>query len=208
MKLYPAIVNLYQQLYAQATLRKNYVFTPPRQDRLLICKFCKWLYKTYSIHQITETLLIDYFEFQFARYSGVQTPKGKNNIMLNWIVGPKAIQAWVTRNVKKRYLVRWRCNKDFKLTLSQAFKKTVTVNVILFTEQVNQYEEREKQRFYNKKQGYLYCAAMTTLYTPNSNLCTACDFKIACIERLACTYPQLYKKRITYEQRQPTAAAI
>jgi hypothetical protein len=198
--LYHIIIAIYQELYGQATIRANYKYEPPRKDRLLICKFIKHIRSTYKAHQLTQDFFIGYFEFQFSRYSGVKTPRGKNNIMLNWLVGEKAIKAWEARSVNKRYLVKWRINKDFKLTLNQAFKKTVKVKTSPFLLTVNPWEERAKQRFYNKPQGYLYCAQMTTLYNPKSSLCGECSFKEACIERLKINYANLYQKRMKHEQ--------
>ncbi|HSY76447.1 MAG TPA: hypothetical protein VK890_06305 [Bacteroidia bacterium] len=163
----------------------------------------------YSIVQITESLLIGYFEFQFSRYSGIKTPRGKNNIMLNWVIGQKAMQAWLTRNIKKRYFVKWKINKDFKLKLKLAFKSEVKVNNgPSFLNQLNQYEEQEKQRFHNTPDGYGYCAMMTTLYTPNSILCRSCKFKLACIERLKINFNNLYQKRTHGLTNRITAISI
>src|SRR5882757_954109 len=141
MQLYPAIIAIYSHLFGQATLRTNYKLNPNKRERLLICKFIKFCQSTYSKQQLQQDFLIGYFEFQFSRYSGIKTPHGKNNIMLNWLIGEKAINEWQKRNIKKRYYVKWRCNKDFKLTLNQAFKKEFKVNRFSFGEVVNGYEE-------------------------------------------------------------------
>lgn len=192
----PAIKELYQYLYRQATLHSNYIYNSTERDQLLINKFIKWINGAYRQHQINETLLIQFFEFQFSRYSGIVTPKGKNNILLSWLIGPKAIKQWTSRNVKKRYLVTWRINKDFKLHLKQAFT-TIKVNTVpVYLLVLNEYEEESKKRFYNKPEGYLYCKQMTTLYTPYSELCRDCDFKDDCIDRLKLTFEKLYKIRI------------
>lgn len=197
MQIYPAIQALYQQLYRQATLHSNFKYKSSLQDRRLTCKFIKWLRSTYTVHQITEALLIQYFEFQFSRYSGIITPKGKNNIMLNWIIGPKAINAWQNRDIKKRWLVRWHINKDFRLQLIKTFPSVVTVNLrYVIKKQTRPHEEQAKFRFYQQPKGYLYCAQMTTLYNPASAYCTGCHFKVTCQERLRLIYPELYKKRM------------
>lgn len=194
--LYPAVKELYQHLYRKATLHSNFNYQTNRRDRLIICKFIKWINGAYKQHQINESLLIQFFEFQFSRYSGIVTPKGKNNILISWLIGPAAIKHWTSRNVKKRYLVTWRINKDFKLHLKQTFT-TIKVNrVPAYLLALNEYEEESKKRFHNKPEGYLYCKQMTTLYNPFSELCRDCDFKDDCIDRLKINFEELYKIRI------------
>lgn len=195
LQLYPATVAIYQELYKQAALHPNFKYKINKRDRSLICSFVGWLNKNYKPYQLNEAFLIQYFEYQFSRYSGVVTPKGKNNIMLNWLIGVKAQQAWSERKISKRYIVRWRCNKDFQLKLKTAFKKEIRVIDNPFLK-LNPNEEHEKQRFYNKPTGYIYCADMTTLYNPASKLCEGCIFKAECIERLQLNLPKLYKIRL------------
>jgi hypothetical protein len=193
-KLYPATIVVYEELFRQATLNKNYKHRTTRVDRLLICRFIKWINKKYHSSQINETLLIQFFEFQFSRYSGIKTPKGKNVILLNWLIGQKAIMAWEDRVIKKRYLVTWRCNKEFRLKLNKAF--AVKVKGSSFLLKINQYEEQSKNRFYNSPEGYIYCGQMTTLYNPLSDLCQGCNYKKECEERLKINFEKLYKSRI------------
>jgi hypothetical protein len=194
LKLYPATIAIYEELFQQATLNKNYKHKTTRRDRLLICRFIKWINGKYHFTQVNESLLIQFFEFQFSRYSGIATPKGKNVILLHWIVGQKAIIAWENRNIKKRYLVTWRINKDFKLKLKEAFKE-VKVNKNNFLLKVNTHEEQSKVRFYNLLEGYIYCGQMTTLFNPVSDLCNGCNYKQECIERLKLNFEKLYKLR-------------
>lgn len=195
LKLYPATIATYEELFQQATLNKNYKHKITRRDRLLICRFIKWINKKYHSTQINESLLIQFFEFQFSRYSGIATPKGKNVILLHWIVGPKAIKEWENRVVKKRYLVTWRINKEFKLQLKKAFVE-VKVKSNIFLLKVSAYEEQSKVRFYNSPEGYVYCGQMTTLYNPLSDLCKECNYKQDCQERLKLNFEKLYKLRI------------
>jgi len=196
LKLYPSILALYENLYQQATLHSKFKHKTNRKDRLLICKFKVWLNKNYKQHQINESLLIQFFEFQFSRYSGIVTPKGKNSIILSWIIGPKAINEWQNRNVRKRYLVTWRINKEFKLHLEKTFAQVKVNNIPKYLLSINQYEEAEKRRFFNTKEGYIYCGQFTTLYNPISISCQACSYRTECSERLKINFETLYKIRV------------
>jgi hypothetical protein len=194
LQVYPCVQALYQEMYRQATLHSSFKYKSSLADRKLTCKFIIWLQKVYRPHQINEALLIQFFEFQFSRYSGVITPRGKNNVMLNWIIGPKAIWEWEHRTVSKRWLVRWRINKDFHLKLKKFVNVAPPLQVI--NEEPFAHEEKAKARFYGQPEGYVYCAQFTTLFNPYSSLCNKCEFMQPCAERLKMTYNNLYQKRM------------
>lgn len=197
--IYEIVCQIYQELYRQATIRPKYTYDPKHADHELIQKFVQWLQKHYKPGQIGEDLLVQYFEFQFSRYSGVVTKYGKNSVMMNWLIGQKAIATWLKRDLSKKFLVRYRCNKDFKLNLRKHFApaKQVKVNQQKrnFLSQINKTEEFEKKRYYNKHVGYLYCGDITTLYHPASEVCNGCNFKDDCTKRLQKSLPNVYKIR-------------
>lgn len=198
--MYQLVVDIYEELYKQATLRPpGWEYKPSHADRQLIVDFIYWIEETYPHQTGVSTFLIKYFEFQFSRYVGVRTKYGQNNIMMNWLIGPKARQEWKKRKINKRWLVRWRINRDFKLRLYRAINSTIKSQGELNKKVLNHiitYEEVEKARFLNEPKGYVYCALMTTLFNPRSKNCRICVFNKTCEQRLKNSYPKLYEQRI------------
>lgn len=201
-KLYSTIISLYTELYKQATLKSSrHTYIPSIRNKVLICKFIGWLLKTYKPSLLGPQFLITYFEFQFNRYIGINTNYfGRNAVDINWLIGPKAIGVWESRNPAKKKFIKYRISRELHLHLSNIFAadKKVTVNNFyrgLVTSLIET-EELEKQRHYNTKVGYLHCADMTTLYNPVSEFCNGCSFKGDCIKRLKANFSNIYKTRM------------
>lgn len=190
MSLYECILKLYEEFYRQVSLKGHYVFYPSTNDKKLTCKFIRWIKNNKKSHA-NSSFLISYFEFQFSHYSGIETKYGKNQILFNWLIGPKAIERFEKRNVSKRWLVRLKMREEVDLNLNKAFKnfgkpKTTYVNKLY------DYEENDKKRFYNKPQGFIFCLTTTTLFNPISQICLNCNNKIDCKKALQANINKLY----------------
>lgn len=203
MKIYSVICSLYEELFRQTSLNRNYKFIPNDRDRKIIISFIKWLYSKYHRSEIGVDFLTTYFEFQFSNYVGMKT-KFNKAIMLNWIVGNKAIQRWEERNPRLKWVVKVKINKEFSLKLKEAFKKenkSKTLNEKeLFIKNVNQNEEKSKKQFYNTLKGFLYCQAHTTLFNKKSELCCQCENRLLCKDMLKNELPKFYKIRETEDE--------
>lgn len=197
MNLYKDTCLLYETLYKQCTQNAKFKYTPNLNDKHLILKFVSWLVKNYQRSQITDSLLIQFFEFQFSHYRGVVTPNGRNSIMLNWVIGNKALDRWQNRNISNNKIIVWRVHVDgVKLSVFKP-KRPHKALLFRFLKQINPLEEQEKERFLNKKVGYLHCRNMTTLYNPKSEICSKrCAYKEYCIKRLKQNFEKLYKLRM------------
>jgi hypothetical protein len=194
------IISLYEELFRQATLNRNYKLHLNPNDKTLVRKFIDWINSTYHESQIGEDFFINYFEFQFSHYHGMISEKfGRNRIMLNWVIGKKAIQRWEERDSSKRWLVKLRVNSEFSLNLKEAFKeekKKVNIsNKSKFILELNKTEEGYKKRFYNELKGFVFCQMFTTLYNPISPLCQSCTNKDICIKTIQTELPEFYKLR-------------
>ena len=198
--IFTAICLLYQDLYSQTSCNSKYIYTPNRNDKVLIIRFIGYLKDNYNTTQTGENFLIKYFRFQFSRYAGVRTPKGTNSVMIGWLIGKKAIAAWEARDINKHYVVNYKINKQFQLSLNTALQSLKKVNVTIktnkFLNDTHEYEEVEKRKYLNTEEGYIYCLQFTTLYNPNSKNCSNCRFSDNCINRLKTNYQQLYNVRI------------
>jgi len=201
MNIYKATLTIYEELFRQSTLNTSFVCRMDRSARKTLFKFCFWFKDKYTPEQRTVNLLVQYFEFQFSRYSGGYSRNhGKNKIMLTWLVGKKAIGEWETRDVRRKWFVRIKLNEEVGLRLQKAFRneraeKAVARTLSVFNN-MSDIEETAKQRFYNTVEGYLYCDMMTTLYNPQSKWCKGCEHAEECTERLRQMYPKLYNSRI------------
>ena len=191
MDLSQALILLYESLYQQLSLKSHFKFFLTVSDEILIEKFISWV-NVSKQSRANPDFLIAFFEFQFSHYSGVQTKYGKNQIMFNWVIGPKAIERFEKRTISKRWLVRLK-NKEIGLSLKEALKPVKIIKS--YENKIYDFEEKEKQRFYNTPKGLLYCLTTTTLYNPMSKLCNECNNKEDCLKVLENEYPKLYNKR-------------
>lgn len=196
-----ATIELYTEFFRQVTLNKNYTFIRFGRDIIQIGRFADWMLTQYKPEQIGITFLIDFFKFQFSRYAGVNTAYGRNAIMIHWLIGNKARQAWLNQKHSKKWLVKFKLKKEVELRLIDAFKeqlkKQSNTKAIKRHKKVHLHEEVEKKRFYNTKKGFLYCHGTTTLYNKKSALCEGCKFKTDCIISLKNQFPELHKIRIS-----------
>lgn len=208
LEIYKATIQIYEELYMQATLKRNYLLreTPVVQQQLTA--FADFVLKQYGSEEATVDLLIRYFEWQFSRFVGVQTRYGANSILLHWLIGKKAMAEWVKRDPRKNWLVKVKVKKEFQLKLYKAFaieKQTAAANALkeeaLAT---NPTEEKLKLKhdLYNKPEGLVWCGTLNTLFNPTSELCLACTNQEACRHILQREYPKTYKIRIKAWQQQ------
>lgn len=202
MKIYSAIIAIYEELFKQTTLNRNYKLIPNKVDRKLIISYIKWLDEKYHKEEIGVDFLINYFEFQFSHYVGMKT-KFNKVIMLNWLIGKKAIERWEKRNPKLKWIVKVRINSEFSLNLRETFKAENQIKKQTeregFISQTNESEEIYKRRFHDTLKGFVYCQMFTTLYNPKSELCKVCLNREICKETLKTELPKFYKLRIKDE---------
>ncbi len=197
-QIYQAVIRIYEEFYRQATLKQSFEFKHHPSERKYIVQFTKWFKQRYR-EQKSINVLIKYFEFQFSHYAGISTKYGKNSIVLNWIIGKAAIKRWEDRDIEKGWLVKIRLKRDVDMKLSKAFKSEIMkerqeASRKMFDE-VNDYEEKEKQRFYNTIKGFIYCMTTTTLYNPKSKFCEGCNNKKICEFTLKNNLPEIHKLR-------------
>lgn len=186
------LVLLYESLYQQISLKSHYRFFPTYSDKIQICRFIKWVRVNKRTHANID-FLIAYFEFQFSHYEGVKTKYGKNQIMFNWIIGTKAILRFEQRKVSERWLVRLK-NKNVGLNLKKVLEKFDKPEK-LYVNKLYEFEEKEKNRYYNTPKGIMYCLTVTTLFNPISTVCLNCINKKDCKVILKENFPKLFTLR-------------
>lgn len=198
-----ATIELYTEFYKQVTLNRAFEFKRYSRDIIQVGRFADWMLTQYKPEQIGITFLIDFFSFQFSRYAGVNTQYGRNAIMIHWLIGKKAQEAWNSQKHSKKWLVKYKLRKEVELRLIDTFKEqlknTATKIAVKRYIKVHVHEEVEKKRFFNTKKGFLYCHATTTLYNSKSPLCTECKFSADCLASLKKQSPKLHKIRTENE---------
>lgn len=200
MNLWNITIDLYQEMFRQCSLNSSFVFKPNKNEVKMTIKFIKFLKEKYKKHELNTDLLIQYFEYQFSRYSGTYSyGYGKNKIMYSWVVGIKAIESWNSRDISKKWLVQYKLNNEVVLRLKKTYKSKNNIlrenkRLMNFVE-LSPVEEIEKQRFYNTELGFVHCYNTTTLYHQKSIWCSGCDNKDKCVELLEKDYKKLKEIR-------------
>lgn len=204
-KIVESTILIYEELYQQCTLQKNFVMLLRENEYKWLNTFADFIVKQYREEEISTDLLIRYFEFQFSRYVGIEPPKskrthGRNTILLQWVIGKKAIEAWKSRDLKKNWLIKLKLREEFTLQLNKAFKKENKAKqasgTLRLLNAVNQLEEQTKLKFYNLPEGLVWCGTVNTVFNPCSEVCAGCINKTPCMEILQQNYPKLFKIRM------------
>jgi hypothetical protein len=199
-KICLAVIEIYTEFFRQVTLNKTYVFVKHHRELLYVSRFADWLLKEHDQEQIGITFLIDFFKFQFSRYSGKKTQYGVNVILIHWLIGDKAQKAWKDQKFSKKWIVKVRLKKTIEIRLIKAFEEEIKQQKLNKASneytKIYQHEENDKQRFYNTAQGFIYCNITTTLFNPKSEFCSQCIYSENCKSVMMAEYPKLYKLRI------------
>lgn len=181
--IYEAVVKIYEELFRQVTLHDRWVYRVKTSDKLKIEKFAKWCLRMGE--QIHVGWLISYFEYQFSRYAGTMTKRGKNQVLIHWLIGKKAISEYLTRDVKKSYPLK-RVRIQTRLNLYKIFAKEREAEQVKVYEamalEINNDDEIIKQRLYNKLEGFVFCFENTTMFHQKSKWCIGCNFAERCVQ--------------------------
>jgi hypothetical protein len=171
---------LYEYFYRELTSYKHYTFNPSEREIKQIQNFILILHKKhqYNIFSLGINWMIDYFAFQFEYWSKLTT-RFDGKIMLNWIVGKKAIERWEGRNKDHwKYFIEefLSAKKIDKNNLINAFSRPAEGLYL----QNRRVEDIERSRFYNTPRGLLNCIEKTTRFSQRSSFCITCNYKIDC----------------------------
>lgn len=189
---YSMIHYLYELFYRKVYGNDKYIFKPTFKAENHISLFLNLLNSRYKLETIGINFLTTYFVFQFDYWTKLEIKTFSERIHLQFIIGGKAFDRWLTRNV------------IFDWTIYQsAFLKTYNISTSeikdFFKEEnfsiLNKAEELEKSRFYNTDRGFLNCITNTSLFYHRSPLCATCNNKIDCKKLLKENYLQIFVAR-------------
>jgi hypothetical protein len=112
------------------------------------------------------------------------TKRGKNQVLIHWLIGEKAIGEYLKRDVRQSYGLK-KVRIKTRLNLYKIFKKQQEAEQIELYEamslDLNKDDELLKQKFYNKIEGLIFCVDNTTMFHQKSKWCNGCNFSDRCI---------------------------
>lgn len=120
-----------------------------------------------------------YMLFQYDYYFNMD--QITQEIRLQWLVSPKAVQRYLTRDtgfdwcVGKRLLVKLDINKDAILYEKRVLKKEDFIRIDPVEELI-----KSNNPFPNTIRGVVYCMEQTTMYHAESKVCQECKLSQLC----------------------------
>jgi len=191
--MYNKVVILYELFYRKLYSQESYEYIPSKSAEKQIRNFIKLLDKNYTIESIGDNFLVTYFIFQFAYWSELDISAYNKNIVISYIIGPKAFNRWYSRDTEFDYCINSIKVKKAKVTRGEA------INVIKDSNYIRRdnlrHEEFEKTRFIGTSRQLVNCIENTTLYNPRSVACLSCKEKTTCKEVLEERFPQIFYHR-------------
>ncbi len=184
---------LYELFYQKLYNQELYIYSPSESAYKQTDNFLKLLDKQYTLESIGNDFLVTYFIFQFAYWSELDISAYNKNIVISYIIGPKAFQRWLDRDTEFDYTINLFQVKKTKVTRGEALNLIKEVNEE--RHDVLKHEEQEKTRFVNTDRQLTNCIENTTLYNPKSIHCITCKEKVTCKELLEDRFPQIFYHR-------------
>lgn len=157
--------------------------------RVKINNYLKRLSKTYPIQSLGISFFYSYFCFAFEFWSNKTT---KRRITLDWIIGKKMIDRWISRSSHSNYF-SGKFVKEYDIDLNHVIESLVDQQEI--QRGIDPAEELEKTRHGKSEVQLLHCLHFTTLYNHKSIHCISCKQRDTCKEFLKKLHPQTYKRR-------------
>lgn len=179
------IVKYYEEFFGKVSGFREYSFTPKPTQAKSIENFLLLLDKEVGLESIGEAYLFDFLSYSFYLKKDQKTRFGKGVVMLNHVIGKKALEKWMDKPNNWYY---WTDKFLTEYGIKRPVDKVVSVDPIKFN------ISEELVRAGNG--GILGCSDGTTLYHPMSPFCKKCEEKLDCMNLLKEMYPNIYTKRV------------
>lgn len=151
--------------------------------------FVEMLTTHYDESAVSPDFLIEYFLFQFAQKHDWDSDM---KIQLNWIIGKKAFETWLNRNVETYSHFINKFTLEYDVNVHEL--KMLLYHVDVKSQGLDPVEEMEKVRFSGVAR-LGNCMENTTLYNHRSETCITCQEKFECKKILKSINKKLYDKR-------------
>lgn len=191
-KFHSNLIKAYQYFYGAVLHYPSYTFKPNSRQQAMIVKFLALLDKSYKINTLGTDFLFRYFAFQF-QCREEQSTRFEGRVMLNWTIGPKALERWKKKDPSYYFFCTEGILKRYEIGLKKVFpdtqEKKFYLTGLTFSEEI------EKRRFLNTNDGFANCIDNTTLYNKESPVCEKCQFATECKALLIQVLPHTAKAR-------------
>ena len=186
-KLFRYAVDTFVILLEQVTKRKRINYKCNNSDSSAWNNFMD----TFD-NCIGEDFVRKFIEYGIQSWFNNGTKKDySHSVRFSWVFGQPAINRWKKNSVATNmFIVRNGIKKDHNINLIE--KTNEMQNIVTSVREV---EEKFKSDFHNKRKGFMWCIANTTLYFHKSSNCVTCDFKKECKELLKKEYKFIYIRR-------------
>lgn len=185
--MFDLICKYYELFFSYVSGNRDFVFNPKTQSKQ-ITNFIALLDKQIGVESVDEDFIFNFIAFQFERKRDQRTRFGKGIVMLNHVIGRKALDRW------ERKSDNWYYHTD-RFCTEYCIPKYIKQGVVTEREELPISEEVIREISHKKDLGVAYCIDLTTLYHPKSQFCVKCKTKIECQEVQLDFYPELYNKR-------------
>lgn len=183
------VIETYQYVSRKIDDRPLWHFKPTDRQLSMLQSFVNRIHKEYGPHSVGVRFLTDYLCYQYLRWFEKHDTRFGKTVMLNWLIGPKAIERWIAKSEGWSYIVRQKITTPYKIVAENSL---FDVNK---STDLHQYEEDIKERFRNDKNRIGHCVQNTTLFNRKSKWCITCNDRKECKSLLQKTYPSLYIQR-------------
>lgn len=187
LRIKDQIIHLYETLFSKVSGYREYSFSPTPQQQKQVENFIALLSKKIGENAIDSGFIFDFMCFQFNLRKDQKTRFGKGMVMLNHVIGKKAVELWIKKGDGWKFHVE-RFIKEYKIP-----RPVEDVKMIYDIPKIG--EERTRAMFLNQEEGLEVCVNNTTLFHPSSEFCPKCLVKLECQNIQSDIYPEIYHKR-------------
>jgi hypothetical protein len=193
----------YEQYYRATTGRTKFKFKRSPHNLGFLTRFLETLEKHYgTLAAVGPELFKHYLTFAFGKHAGRSLYDNKNVIAINWLFGKPTVQDFLTATRGRKWGIRKRLTRlgvDAHLPQHEVQNSPKQVQKLKQETSIYSslppYEEKERKRFFNTLKGYTWCAQLTTMHHPQSEICQGCKWAEKCRQRQELNYPGIYKLR-------------
>lgn len=190
------IVNLLIFLYRESWIQINDSDHYPvmtSQSVSLVRGFVNWVEEKHiSLDLVPPEFWYNFIESSWNLF--YETNRSLRHVQPSWIFGVKARERWEKAGIfNDIFNTRRKIIEDLKLDIHSFL---YVEDSRKYLKSLNDLEELEKELFFNKPEGFLYCSVNTSLYNPKSEFCSKCNSSGHCLRKLREELPNLYKIRM------------
>lgn len=188
LEIYNTITKTYELFFSRVSGNREYLFTPTPSQKKQIENFTTSICRLVGENAIDEDFIFMFIAYQFSLRKDQKTRFGKGMVMLNHVIGKKALETWQHKPDS------WGFHTT-KFIKEKRIPRPVREQVKFNASNLSFGEENLKSQYVNTEVGLEVCVNNTTLYHPQSEVCSRCEIALECQGIQSELYPELHNKR-------------